>query len=79
MTLNVAVPDTVYRRIAELVARHLPVERIVAVAYAGQLPGWTRAAQMTLPPRKTGSRSGARERPAAVAGRGKAGSGSMLA
>jgi hypothetical protein len=34
----------VYRQIAELVARQLSVERIVAVAYAEQLCGWTRAA-----------------------------------
>jgi hypothetical protein len=78
MTLNVALPDTVYRRIAVGCAAPLRgADR--RNGYAEQLSDWTRAAQMTLPPRKTGSRPGARERPTAVAWRGKAGSGSMLA
>ena len=47
MTLNVTVPDTVYRQIAELAARQqVSVERIVAAALAEQLSGWTRVGQM---------------------------------
>lgn len=43
MTLNVTVPDTVYRQIAELAARQqVSVDRIVAAALAEQLSGWTR-------------------------------------
>ena len=47
MTLNVTVPDTVYRQIVELAARQqVSVERIVAAALAEQLSGWTRVEQM---------------------------------
>ena len=47
MTLNVTVPDGVYRQIAELAARQrVSVERIVAAALAEQLSGWSRADQM---------------------------------
>ena len=46
MTLNVTVPDAVYRQIAELAVRQqVSVERIVA-ALAEQLSGWTRMEQM---------------------------------
>jgi hypothetical protein len=48
MTLNVTVPDTMYRQIVELAARQqVSVERIVAAALAEQLSGWTRVEQMT--------------------------------
>ncbi|MGD0002073.1 MAG: hypothetical protein ABSE21_18400 [Bryobacteraceae bacterium] len=47
MTLNVTVPDRVYRQIAELAARQqVSVERIVAAALAEQLSGWSRVEQM---------------------------------
>jgi hypothetical protein len=47
MTLNVTVPDTVYRQIAELAARQqVSVERIVSAALAEQLAGWARIEQM---------------------------------
>jgi len=47
MTLNVTVPDTVYRQIAELAAKQqVSVERIVAAALTEQLIGWTRVGQM---------------------------------
>jgi len=47
MTLNVTVPDAVYRQIAELAVRQqVSVERIVAAALAEQLSGWTRMEQM---------------------------------
>ena len=48
MTLNVTVPDAVYRLIAEFSDRQqVSVERIVAAALAEQLSGWTRVEQMT--------------------------------
>jgi len=69
MTLNVTVPDTVYRQIAELAARQqVSVERIVAAALAEQLSGWTRVEQMaerqsrTFPGRARQG-SGSRARP----------------
>jgi hypothetical protein len=47
MTLNVTVPDAVYRQMAELAARQqVSVERIVAAALAEQLSGWTRVEKM---------------------------------
>ncbi len=47
MTLNVTVPDTMYREIADLAAQqHVSVERIVAAALAEQLSGWNRVKQM---------------------------------
>ena len=47
MTLNVTVPDSVYRQIADLEAwQQVSVERIVAAALAEQLSGWTRVGQM---------------------------------
>jgi hypothetical protein len=47
MTLNVTVPDTVYRQIAELAAQQqVSVERIVAAALAEQLSGWRRVERM---------------------------------
>jgi hypothetical protein len=47
MTLNVTVPDAVYRQIAELAARQqVSVERIVSAALAEQLSGWARIEQM---------------------------------
>ena len=47
MTLNVTVPDTVCRRIAELAARQqVSVERIVAAALSEQLSGWSRVERM---------------------------------
>lgn len=47
MTLNVTVPDTVYRQIAELAARQqVSMERIVAAALTEQLSGWARIEQM---------------------------------
>jgi hypothetical protein len=47
MTLNVDVPESVYRQIAELAARqHVSVERIVAAALAEQLAGWTHVEKM---------------------------------
>jgi hypothetical protein len=47
MALNVTVPDTVYRQIAEMAARQqVSVERIVAAALAEQMSGWTRLEQM---------------------------------
>ncbi len=54
MTLNVTLPDNVYRRIAELAARQqVSVERIVAAALAEQFAGWNRVEQMA----ERGSRS----------------------
>jgi hypothetical protein len=47
MTLNVTVPDAVYRQIAEMATRQqVSVERIVAAALAEQLSGWARVEQM---------------------------------
>ena len=47
MTLNVTVPDSVYRQIAEFAARQqVSVERIVAAALAEQLSGWSRVQRM---------------------------------
>jgi hypothetical protein len=47
MTLNVTLPDTVYRQIAELAAQQqVSVERIVAAALAEQLSGWSRVERM---------------------------------
>jgi hypothetical protein len=47
MTLNVTVPDTVYRQIAELAARQqVSVERVVAAALTEQLSGWRRVEEM---------------------------------
>jgi hypothetical protein len=47
MTLNVTVPDAMYRQIVELAARQqVSVERIVAAALAEQITGWTRVEQM---------------------------------
>ena len=47
ITLNVTVPDTMYRRIAGMAARErVAVERIVAAALAEQISGWTRPEQM---------------------------------
>lgn len=47
MTINVTVPDTIYRQIAEIAARQqVSVERIVAAALAEQMSGWTRVEQM---------------------------------
>jgi len=47
MTLNVTLPDAVYRQIAEFAARQqVSVERVVAAAVAEQLSGWSRVEQM---------------------------------
>lgn len=47
MTLNVTVPDAVYRQIAELAShQQVSVERIVAAALAEQLSGWSRVKRM---------------------------------
>ena len=47
MTLNVTVPDAVYRQMAELAERQgVSVERMVAAALAEQLSGWSRVEQM---------------------------------
>jgi hypothetical protein len=47
MTLNVTVPDAIYRQIVDLAARQqVSAERIVAAALAEQLSGWTRLEQM---------------------------------
>jgi hypothetical protein len=47
MTLNVTVPDAVYRQMAEMAARQqVSVERIVAAALAAQMSGWDRLEQM---------------------------------
>ena len=47
MTLNVTVPDAMYRQIADLAVRQqVSVERIVAAALAEQLSGWTSVEQM---------------------------------
>lgn len=47
MTLNVTVPDTVYRQIADLAARQqVSMERIVAAALAEQLSGWSHVERM---------------------------------
>jgi hypothetical protein len=47
VTLRVTVPDAVYRRVAELAARHqVSVQRVVAAALAEQVSGWTRVEQM---------------------------------
>jgi len=47
MTLNVTVPDAVYRQITDLAARQqVSVERVVAAALAEQLSGWARVEQM---------------------------------
>jgi hypothetical protein len=47
MTLNVTVPDAVYRQMAELATRQqVSVERIVSAALVEQLSGWTRVEQM---------------------------------
>jgi hypothetical protein len=47
MTLNVTVPDTVYREIAELaIKQQVSVERILSAALAEQISGWARVQQM---------------------------------
>jgi hypothetical protein len=47
MTLNVTLPDAVYRQIADLAARQqVSVERVVAAALAEQLSGWSRVEEM---------------------------------
>jgi hypothetical protein len=47
MTLNVTVPDAMYRQIADLATRQqVSVERIVAAALAEQLSGWARVEQI---------------------------------
>ena len=47
MTLNVTVPDTIYRQIADLATRQqVSVERLVVAALAEQLAGWARVEQM---------------------------------
>ena len=47
MTLNVTVPDTTYCQIVEMAAQQqVSVERIVAVALAEQLAGWSHARRM---------------------------------
>jgi hypothetical protein len=47
MTLNVTVPNAVYRQVAELAERHrVSVERIIAAALAEQLSGWARVERM---------------------------------
>jgi len=47
MTLNVTVPDSLYRQIADLAARHqVSVERIVAAAVSEQVAGWARVERM---------------------------------
>ena len=47
MTLNVTVPDAVYRQVAELAARQgVSVERIAAAALAEQVSGWARVEQL---------------------------------
>ena len=47
MTLNVTLPDIVYRQIVELAARQqVSVERIVAAALAEQLAGWSHVQRM---------------------------------
>ncbi|MGA2738297.1 MAG: hypothetical protein ABSG65_12720 [Bryobacteraceae bacterium] len=47
MTLNVTVPDAMYRQIADLAARRqVSVERLVAAALAEQLSVWARVEQM---------------------------------
>jgi len=47
MTLNVTVPDVLYRQIADLAAQQqVSVERIVAAALTEQLSGWTRVQAM---------------------------------
>ena len=46
MTLNVTVPDSLYRQIADLAARQqVSVERVVA-AVLEQLAGWARLEQV---------------------------------
>jgi len=46
-TLKVTVPGALYRKVAELAARHeVSVERIVAAALAERLSGWTRVEQI---------------------------------
>jgi hypothetical protein len=55
MTLNVTVPDSLYRQIAELAARQqVSVERLVAAALAEQLSGWSHVEEL--------ARGGSRER-----------------
>jgi hypothetical protein len=47
MTLNVTVPDAMYRQIADLAARQqVSVEPTVTSALAEQLSGWARVEQM---------------------------------
>jgi len=47
VTLTVAVPNAVYREIAELAARQeVSVERMVVAALAEQLSGWKRVKEM---------------------------------
>ena len=47
MTLNVTVPEAIYRQIVDLAARQqVSAERILAAALAEQLSGWTRLEQM---------------------------------
>jgi hypothetical protein len=46
MTLQVSIPDSVYRQIADLAARqNVSVERIAAAALAEQVSGWMRIGQ----------------------------------
>jgi hypothetical protein len=55
MTLNVDLPESVYRQIADLAARQqVSMERIVMAALAEQLAGWTHVENM--------ARDGNRER-----------------
>jgi hypothetical protein len=66
MTLNVTVPDTVYRQIAELAAwQQVSVERIVAAALAEQLG--LRPCDIVLLPCTAPSRSRPRSEPRASA------------
>ena len=47
MTINVTIPDGLYRQIAELAARQqVSVERIVSAALTQQLSDWARVEQM---------------------------------
>jgi hypothetical protein len=47
MSLNVTIPDTMYREIAELASRQqVSVERIVSAALTEQLSGWARVEHM---------------------------------
>jgi hypothetical protein len=47
MTLNVTVPEPMYRQIAAMAARHqVSVERIIAAALAEHVSRWARVEQM---------------------------------